>query len=55
MATKKFLLEVEEGEPKCEECLYCGTTLCDVFQDFCEKMKIDPMQIVKIKEYEEDK
>lgn len=54
MATKKFLLEVEEGTPNCVECLYCGTTICDVYQEFCERLKIDPMQIVNIKELEEN-
>ena len=52
MATKKFIIEVEEGRVECENCPFdgcrCGGELSSVLD--CDKYNLATM---KIKEYEE--
>lgn len=58
MATKKFIIEVEEGFTKCRECplegLHCGDILGPIFNSTCNRLNISTMRIKELEEGNND-
>ena len=52
MATKKFIIEIENGITKCKDCEFCDVANCPVFYSDeildCNKYNLATMKIKKL-------
>lgn len=55
MATKKFIIEVEEGRTGCSECPLAKIADCYLYQEVLQICDNYDLTTIKIKELEEEK